>query len=317
MKIMPLTPGFKLPGDTAVALGFFDGVHLGHQEIIRVTREAAEQENLTPSVFSFINHPLEVLSGETVPLLSSFLEKKDLIAKNGIEQLVYRRFMPEFSALSPEDFVRDILLAQLRAKVFVVGENYTFGHQARGNPQYLQELAPRLGFKVRVAPTVKLQDKIVSSTLIRELVKKGDLAGAAQMLGRGYSMRGVVEHGPGIGSTLGFPTANLLPHQGKLLPPNGIYLVKVQLGDETLAGVANLGFAPTFQEKEFALEIHLLNFSRAIYGEELEVTFLRYLREEIKFADRSALIEQIRDDVRQAEIFFAGNPQALRREVWV
>jgi len=316
MNILPLTEGTKLEKDAALALGFFDGVHLGHQEIFRRTVEAANQNNLTSAAFTFVNHPSEIVSGEIVPLLSTFLEKKDLIVPSGIQQLVYRRFMPEFSGISARDFVEKILLGQLRAKIVVVGENYTFGHRGQGDPEFLKELGAQWGFKVLVGKTVKAQEQVISSTLIRELVKKGDLVQAASMLGRDYSVRGVINHGPGIGQTLGFPTANLLPHLEKLLPPNGIYLVRFKVGGEIYPGVANLGFAPTFIEKEFALEVHLLNFSGSIYGEEAEVSFLGYMREEIKFPDRSALIEQIRRDVSQAVAFFHDNPQALRREVW-
>ncbi len=276
----------------SVALGFFDGVHLGHQALL----------NEADTAFTFDNHPATVLRPDQAPaLLTTFEERRALMEGLG-KRVVHRPFDRDFSALSPQEFAAEVLRGQLGATRIVVGPNYRFGHKASGTPELLREL----GFEVvEVAPVV-VEGQMVSSTGIRQLLAQGRPAEAAQWLGRPYSWEAVVAHGAQRGRLLDTPTANLPVPAGKVVPALGVYLVQTTFDGHAYNGVANLGVRPTFGTNEPLLEAHLLGFEGDLYGRKLRVDFVGRLREERKFDGLEALKAQIRADREQALQFFGG-----------
>jgi len=284
-----------------IGLGNFDGVHIGHQKLISEVVNLAEEIGGTPAVFTFYPHPMAVLHPENCPpLLLSQEAKQKFIARMGVEVLLLVPFDLEFARLSPEDFVNNILSEELAARGVVVGYNYTFGHRGRGTPELLQELAPRYQYQLLVVPRVTVGGQVVSSSLIRELLMKGQVAEAAECLGYYPFIEGQVVAGDRRGGRLGFPTANLNIDQTYLVPANGVYSVKVRVDGETYLGVANIGFKPTFHGKERNIEVHLLDFYQELYGKYIKVSFTMRLREEKKFTTPSELIKQIEQDIIQA-----------------
>lgn len=286
-----------------VGLGNFDGVHIGHQKLISELVELAGEMDGTPAVFTFHPHPLAVLKPENgPPLLLSQESKQKLIARLGVEVLLLIPFDIIFASLSPEEFIRNILYEELGARGVVVGYNYTFGHRGRGTPALLEEYAPSFGYRVKVVPPVTLDGQVVSSTLIRGLLKKGEVTEVAKYLGYYPFMEGQVVAGDRRGATLGFPTANLEIDQTLLVPENGVYLVKVHIDGEVYFGVANIGTKPTFQGSRRNLEVHLLDFYQDLYGKHIKVNFTRRLREEKRFNSVSELIQQIERDILEARL---------------
>lgn len=277
---------------TAVALGFFDGVHLGHQALLARADVA----------FTFDNHPATVLRPDQAPaLLTTWEERRAIIEAMG-KKVVHRPFDRAFSALAPEVFARDTLRDQLGATRVVVGPNYRFGHRASGTPELLREM----GFEVvEVAPVAK-DGQMVSSTGIRQLLTGGRASEAAGWLGRPFCWEGVVAYGEQRGRLLDTPTANLPVPAGKVVPAHGVYLVQVEHDGRRLNGVANLGVRPTFGTSEPLLEVHLLGYEGDLYGRKLKVDFVGRLREERKFDGLEALKAQIRSDREQALAFFGG-----------
>lgn len=275
---------------TSVALGFFDGVHLGHQELLEEAQVA----------FTFSNHPESVLRPDTAPpLLTTFAERGALIEAMG-KTVVYREFDLEFARMAPQDFALEVLRKQLRAHKLVVGGNYRFGHRASGKPELLVEL----GFEVLEVPPVMRDGQVVSSTGIRQLLSQGRCSEAAAWLGRPYSWHQKVVRGEQRGRLLGTPTANLPVPEGKLVPAHGVYLVGVELEGTKHNGIANLGVRPTFGSNAPLLEVHLLGFEGELYDRWLTVSFLGRLREERKFDGLEALKAQIQADREQALQFF-------------
>lgn len=284
-----------------VGLGNFDGVHLGHQKLISELTVLAEELDGTPAVFTFHPHPLAVLRPENCPpLLLSQESKQNLIGRMGVEVLLQIPFDVIFASLSPEDFIKNVLYEELGAKGVVVGYNYTFGHRGRGTPALLEEYSAACGFALRVVPPVSVEGQVVSSTMIRGLIMKGEVSEAARFLGYYPFMEGMVVAGDQRGRSLGFPTANLEIDQGLLAPANGVYMVKVHIDGEIYFGVANVGTKPTFQGTRRNLEVHLLDFYQDLYGKQIRVKFIRRLREEKRFSSPSELVQQIERDILEA-----------------
>lgn len=284
-----------------VGLGNFDGVHIGHQKLIFELVALAKEVEGTPAVFTFHPHPLAVLNPENgPPLLLSQESKQKFIARLGVDILLLVPFDVIFASLSPEDFIKTVLHEELGARGVVVGYNYTFGHRGLGTPALLEEMSSRYGYQVRVVPPVMVEGQAVSSTLIRGLLMKGEVAEAASFLGYYPFMEGQVVAGEKRGSTLGFPTANLDIDQTLLVPANGVYSAKVHIDGETYFGVANIGVKPTFQGKIRNIEVHLLDFYQDLYGKNIKVSFTRRLREEKRFKTSSDLVEQIERDILEA-----------------
>ena len=297
----------ELPGSLFLAIGVFDGVHLGHQAVISTSAQHARDANGTPVVVTFDPHPVKVLRPNNAPhLLTATQHKIALIRDLGVAHLLVLHFDRAFAATSPEDFVRQLVENSKPLREICVGHEWSFGKRRAGNLALLKQLGEKWDFNVIGVEAVKVNGEVVSSTAIRQAVETGNLVKATQMLGREYTILGTVVRGAQLGRKLGFPTANLSAHSEQF-PPNGVYVTEARIGGAFYRGVANLGLRPTVagQESERLLELHLFDLDREIYGEEMEVRFLRYLRPEQKFADLEALKAQIAADVRQARESFA------------
>lgn len=315
-----------------VALGFFDGLHKGHQEILRRALLLEEGTSLPVTVFTFDRHPLEIVKrkakespmGSASPkLLTPLNEKVQLMEEHGIDFLLVGEFTTEFSQIPPESFIDEILCERLSAKVIVAGFNYRFGYQHKGDMELLMNSVSRCGFKVVVVPPVYNGDRPVSSTLIRELISKGKLSEVEPLLRRWYSIHGKVVKGEGRGITLGFPTANLEVNPQKLLPKNGIYAVVVRHEDHFYPAVMNIGTCPTFDNSlgdnvpdnniVFAatVEVHLLDVSFNLYGANIEVHIIARLRNEKKFSNSDLLKKQIEKDVIKARKLLLGKRETV------
>lgn len=289
-----------------VALGMFDGVHLGHQQVIRQMIADARAHEALAVVATFDRHPNRIVAPERAPALIYPVEKRlRLIGALGADAVWLIRFDADFSRVTGEDFVRQLVRGFGRVHSLCVGGDFGFGHKRSGNVALLRVLGAELGYSVHGLAAVSLDAEPVSSTRIRERLRAGDFDGASEMLGRAWSLCGRVQRGDQVGRTLGFPTANL-DVRGLVLPPNGVYAVHVEWQGQSLRGALNLGLRPTLAQPQPALqtEVHLLDFSGDLYDEELEVTFVRRLRDERKFPSREALREQIALDIATARAAF-------------
>ncbi len=293
----------KLSGPIFLAIGVFDGVHRGHQAVISTSAEHAKMESGIPVVVTFDPHPMKVLRPSEAPhLLTATQHKISLIRDLGVRHLLILKFDKAFAATSPEDFVHQLVTQSKPLREICVGHEWSFGKGRRGNLALLRKLGAQFDFEVVGIPEVTLPNgEPVSSTAIRQAVEAGDLAKAAEMLGREYTILGTVVRGENLGKKIGFPTANLSAHSEQF-PPNGVYFAQATLDGIVFPGVVNLGYRPTVSsdKTERVLEIYLLDFDRDIYGKDVEVRFVRYLRPEQKFESVEALARQIELDVQQA-----------------
>ncbi len=303
MEILRSIPELShLPGPLFLAIGVFDGVHLGHQAVISTSAEHARVSMGTPVVVTFDPHPEKILRPEKAPhLLTATPHKIALIRTLGVRHLLIITFDRQFAATEPEDFVQWLVQHSKPLREICVGHEWSFGKNRRGNLELLTRLGAKFDFNVVGFPPVTVNGEIVSSTTIRRAVETGDFKKAAAMLGREYTILGTVVHGDDLGKKIGFPTANLSAHSEQF-PPNGVYFAEAILNGERLPGVVNLGLRPTMSsgKSDRVLEIHLLDFERDIYGKDLQLRFVRYLRPEKKFENVDALVQQIQRDVQQA-----------------
>jgi riboflavin kinase/FMN adenylyltransferase len=291
-----------LPGPIYLAIGVFDGVHLGHRSVLLRTLADARAAGGSAVAVTFDPHPVKILRPSAAPrLLTATAHKLRLIRALGIESVLVIPFTAAFAATPPEDFVLQLHAACHPLREICVGHEWSFGRGRAGNLEMLRRMGDRLGFDEVGVPAVQVDGEIVSSTAIRACVETGDLTRACLLLGRHYSILGTVVRGDQIGRSLGFRTANLSAHNEQF-PPNGVYAVSALWRDRPLKGVVNLGIRPTVNSTtgERVLELHLLDFDEDIYGEDIEVTFLHLLRPERKFPSLEALKAQIAQDVAEA-----------------
>ncbi len=296
------------PGNRKVclAIGFFDGVHLGHQQIIRQTVTDARQHDALAVVLTFDRHPNAVVAPERVPaLIYSLPQKLRTIEALGTEVLLLLTFDKTLSLLTGEQFVRNLAHDLGRIQSLCVGADFAFGYKRSGNVDLLKRIGAELRFVVHGMAAVSLDGKAVSSTWIRELITSGELDAASQMLGRAYSISGLVVPGDKLGRDLGFPTANL-DTTGLVLPPSGVYAVQAILENHAHQAVVNIGARPTLgrPKSQLRVEAHLLDFSAELYGKELELVFVEKLRDERKFSSLAELREQIARDTQAARLCF-------------
>ena len=292
----------RLPGPLFLAVGAFDGVHLGHQAVISTSARHAREAGGTPVVVTFDPHPAKVLRPNSAPhLLTATQHKIALIRNLGVAHLLVQHFDRQFAATPPEDFVQQLVKHARPLREICVGHEWSFGKGRAGNLALLKQLGTTYDFDVIGVQAVTVNGEVVSSTAIRRAIADGDLIKATQMLGREYTILGTVKMGEKLGRKLGFPTANLSAHSEQF-PPDGVYVAEARLAGALYHGVANLGYRPTVSagKPERLLELHLFDLNRDIYGEEIEVRFLRYLRPEQKFENVEALAAQIARDVAQA-----------------
>ena len=299
-----LKRSFRSP---VVTLGNFDGVHLGHQRIFQRVKEEASKIHGEGVVITFEPHPLKVLAPERfLPLLTPFRKKMMLIEKSGIETVLCIDFSLAFSEIPPLEFIKDILVDKVKVKKVIIGYNYHFGKGQKGDAQTLKDTGKLFDFEVEVVEPLKVIQTIVSSSKIRNLIQSGEVEEASKLLGRDYPVIGKVVEGAKRGQTLGFPTANL-EISDELYPKAGVYAVQVVWHQECFHGVANVGLNPTFSPeqagkgKPISLEVYILNFNRNIYGEEIQVDFIRRIRDEVRFDSPTRLIHQIQKDIQWAQ----------------
>jgi riboflavin kinase/FMN adenylyltransferase len=287
-----------------VTIGNFDGVHLGHQAILKKVIEKAHETGGVSVVYTFDPHPLKVLDPERFfPLITTREEKEKVIEWTGIDVLVREPFTKEFAQLSTDAFVSDVLCNQIHAKEVFIGPDYRFGKGRTGTTDLLKCLGEGCGLKVEVLENVEVEGKEVRSTMIRNCVLEGEVSEAAKFLGRSYTLRGKVVKGKNLGKKLGIPTANIEPEK-ELYPRSGIFAVKVIIGGNYTQGVMNIGANPTFPDKSFSLEVHILDFDRHIYGSKMEVVFIEKLRDEKKFNTPELLVAQVKKDIIHARKIF-------------
>ena len=289
----------KLPYPV-LTLGNFDGVHLGHQAIFKKLIDRAKKMNGTTVVYTFVPHPLRVIAPERAPrLLTTYKDKITLIEKSGIDAIICANFTKKFATISAESFVRDILHNLIGVKEIIIGANYNFGKGRKGSPDLLKEIGRELGFKVTVLDEVQKNDVTLSSSRIRALVAKGKVDEAAAMLGRCYSSEGIVIEGANRGKRLlNTPTANLLT-ASELLPKDGVYAVTVEINGKMYGGASNIGHNPTFKEKQFSFETHVLDFDGELVGKTIRVHFVKRVRDEMKFSSASELSRQLKIDIEE------------------
>ncbi len=285
--------------EITVALGNFDGIHLGHRELINKTIKLAKESKTIPSIFTFDCNFNEFKIGSKDTALMSKVQKESILEELGIELLYIVNFCDLIKNMTPEEFVTEIIIKKLNAKIVIVGFNFKFGHRANGNVETLKELSRKYRFEVIVIPPIIKYDNLVSSTLIRQLIGKGDITRANKLLGRNYSMRGKVISGKGRGKNLGFATANLKCDIDYVSPKNGVYETIVSYKGTEYASITNIGVNPTFSDVKFSIETHIIDFKEDIYGEYIEVEFLDFIREEKKFNTVDDLVCQVNKDIEE------------------
>ena len=308
MRLFHGTDNAEIQRPTVLTLGVFDGLHLGHQLIMRTVVERAHEAGAVPTVITFDPHPRAVLHPESAPpLLQTFDQKIEGFGVLGIEQTIVVHFTKEFSNLSAEDFIRDVVMDRLHAREVYLGKGFAFGHNREGNIELLRRLGDKLGFVAGEVPEVRLRGQRVSSSRIRELLARGRVNLARRMLGRPYGVEGQVERGSERGHKLGFPTANLHPHN-RVIPRNGVYVTGTLIDGQWRRSVTNVGLRPTFgvasESGEPSVETFVMNWDGDLYGDVIRVRFLYRLRDERRFSSVEELKTQITRDVTRAESYF-------------
>ncbi len=287
---------------TVLALGMFDGMHIGHKKLIETAVRLAKKEGLEAAVYTFSNHP-QALFGAKVPRLCSNEERLAIMRRLGVERIELAPFTRELASLSPERFL-DLLAEKMQPHTLVAGFSYTFGRNKSGNTEILTRLALKRGIGAAVIPPVSFANKPVSSTRIRELIEKGDVQNAQLMLGRTYTLSGEVVENSRIGRTIGFPTANILPDPSRALPADGVYISMARVGGDMLPAVTSIGMNPTVGGKRRMIETHIFDFNSDIYGSTIEVFFVKRLRGVMEFSDLEELKTRIESDSKKAKEYF-------------
>ncbi len=290
--------------ESVVVLGNFDGVHKGHQQLFKVAKNEANILGLETVIFSFYPHPTWVIGKSRKSLLMSRRDKKQMIEYLDLDVLIEYPFTKAFACISPEEFFTKILIAQLKARVLIVGSNYYFGRAKAGNPEFLKKLGKQYGVKVHVVEAVMTEGQMISSSKIRNLILEGRIEEANSMLGHPYLVVGKVVQGKMLGRTIGFPTINLIADPDRVYPPNGVYATKIKVFSKTYLGMTNIGFNPTVSGERKMIETHIFNLDQILYGEDVEIYFYHFIRLEKKFESIEALKSQIISDKEQIQHFF-------------
>ncbi|MGM0437447.1 MAG: bifunctional riboflavin kinase/FAD synthetase [Bacillota bacterium] len=283
---------------TVVAIGSFDGLHKGHQKIIKKTIKIAEEKRMDSGVFSFFPHPLEVIAPDKSPsFLISRRQKINILEKMGIDYFFEQEFNEEFSKLNFREFISNILIDKIGVEHIVVGSDFKFGKDQTGNTEKLKNMSKNNKIDTTIIPVIKKKTSKISSTYIRKLIKEGRVNEVKKYLGRNYKIEGKVVTGEGRGRKLGIPTANLNLSTDYVLPPKGVYAAKVYHKKEQFKAVVNFGEKPTFSSENYTIEVHILDLDKNFYGELLEVELYDFIREERKFSNEDELISQIKSDI--------------------
>jgi riboflavin kinase/FMN adenylyltransferase len=311
MTVMEELARLHSTNPTVITVGMFDGVHKGHQHLIRCLKESAIRQGCASGVITFTNHPRSVMSPDVrVALLTTPEDRLRLISEQGVDLVVPLSFTPDLSAMRARNFV-ELLKETLNLRGLVVGPNFAFGYQREGTAGVLTQLGQEMGFTVEVVEPVEFEGRIVSSTAVRSSVVAGDMADAAWMLSRPFILTGFVVEGDRRGRQIGFPTANLDVEPGILLPADGIYATWTQADGKTYTSATNIGFRPTFGVGGRQVETHLLDYSGDLYNAKIRVAFVRKLRDEMKFDGVESLVKQLHKDVTQAKVVLAEDAALL------
>ncbi|NLL73140.1 MAG: bifunctional riboflavin kinase/FAD synthetase [Clostridiales bacterium] len=303
MKYIAGNEDFKLK-NSVVTLGKFDGLHQGHQMLIDKVMSFKDQ-GYTSVVFTFLYHPYNILLDSEFKLIYTEEEKVKKLSRTNLDILISYPFTGETMALEPEDFIKNILIEKLDAKVIVVGNDFRFGHKRRGDVELLKSMESVYGYKVISFEKKCWHDKVISSSAIREELSKGNMESVNYMLGSPYSIYGKVLHGRKIGRTLGMPTTNLIPSSNKLLPPCGVYVTRTIVNNVSYPGMTNIGYKPTVgKEEEKGVETYMFDFDGDLYGKEIEVEILAYERPEIKFDSLEELKVTMEKDLMFGRKYF-------------
>lgn len=305
MRLFHGTDSASIARPTILTLGVFDGLHLGHQLIMRTVVERARVTGAVPTVITFDPHPRAMLHPESAPpLLQTFDQKIEAFGVLGLEQTVVIRFDREFAQVRAEDFLREVVRDRLQAREVYLGRGFAFGHNREGNIELLQKVSRQLGFHAEEVPEVCLRGQRISSSRIRALLALGQVNLARRMLGRPYGVEGRVVRGQERGRSLGFPTANLRP-QNRVIPRGGVYVTATLIDGDWRRSVTNVGTRPTFETTtEPSIETYVMNWSGDLYGDVVRVRFLHRLRDESKFASVDDLKRQIEHDLNRAVNYF-------------
>ena len=301
MEIIDLDSFMETRYQTAIALGNFDGIHYGHQVLIKNMISKAERKGLKSSVLLFQNHTKEFTNGISPSLISSIEQKYDLMHNLGVEIIYKMEFNQAIMNLSPEEFVKDILINKLNVRSVVVGYDYRFGYKAKGDSDLLKKIGKTYGIDVEVLKPITINNEIISSTRIRKLIKEGLLQEVKLLLGRNYSIIGKVVPGKNLGNKLGFPTANIQPLINYVMPKPGVYCTETIVNNIKYLSATSVGYNPTFNENSLKIETHIIDFSENIYDQKIELIFVEYLRGEIKFNDVDSLVNQINSDIKRVK----------------
>lgn len=287
---------------SVVAIGNFDGIHLGHRKILQILIREAEKLNLFSLLLTFHPHPEKVLAERQLKMLQTLEQRLNAIEKYGVQIAVVLPFNRRFAILSAEEFVQTIVLEKLKARKIIVGENFRFGSNREGDVSKLHTFSDAFHFDVQSIPPVVIDNDVVSSSLIRELLQKGKIERANALIGRPYEIEGTVIKGKSRGKDLGFPTANI--HSLNDLAPPGVFISKVEIGSKSWPSVTHVGSKPTFNEKGVHIESYIMGFRNDLYGQRIRTSFLRKIRDEKKFRTPEDLSHQIRKDLESAKSYF-------------
>lgn len=297
MEIITSLEQLYTDSKTALAMGKFDGIHLGHKKLLNLIL-AQKQDQLKTAIFTFEPSPEEFFVGHTVKQLYTREEKRNAFEKMGIDLLVEFPLNAETAATPPDEFVKKILVERLRADYIAAGTDVTFGDKGRGDQYLLKNMSKELGFELCLIDKVMLDGQEVSSTRIRNEVSDGNMPMVRRLLGDDYSISGIVEHGNHIGHTIGIPTVNILPKENKLLPPFGVYRSKVVIGKREYRGMTNIGRKPTIaSDNKIGVETYIYDFDSDVYGRFIEVKLEKFVRPEMKFSGIEELKAQMKKDI--------------------
>tara|TARA_R100001143_G_C3361367_1_gene137147 strand:- start:89687 stop:90649 length:963 start_codon:yes stop_codon:yes gene_type:complete len=286
--------------NTILTVGTFDGVHAGHRVLIKTVVNLSEKNSARSVIVTFDPHPREIINpGEAgIKLLSTLKERCELLADLGIDEMVVIPFDRDFSLLTSEKFVKEIIWEKIGVSNFIIGYDHHFGRDREGTIETVKRLGVELGFTSKVVSKQEVGDKTVSSTAIRNAIQlNGDMTQAAKFLERYYLLNGTVIHGDKRGKSLGFPTANIQPENpSKVIPKKGVYATWIRVDESYYRGMMNIGERPTFNEASFSIEVHILDFNEDIYGKEIQVQFVERIRDEMEFNGKNELVEQLHKD---------------------
>ncbi len=288
-----------------IALGNFDGLHKGHITLIKKLMAICQDEGLKSMVYTFTNHPTSIINQEQIKNVITPNELKiKILSKYKIDYLYFQDFDEHFMQIDPQDFIKDILIDKFNVKSIIVGHDYKFGYKGKGNIETLKQLSNKYGFNIYTIAPVLEDGLVISSSRIRDLLIKGDVEQIFKYIEEGYRVTSKVVAGKNLGNKLGFPTINFVPEKNRIIPQNGVYITQTIIKDKTYKSITNIGHAPTAGIRQLCIETHILSFDADIYGKQVEVKFLKKIRNEKRFENLKELSDQIAKDIEIAESYF-------------